>query len=165
MDDFLRQRYGAEVLDRSGRYAALIPGAPLDPATDPVQGEGWAFVGDTGRFVDPLTREGIYYAMLSGEMLADSLASGRPERYAEAWSRHCARELSWAARHGNAFFAPRSIEWLVALCDLSPAVAQVMSDVMGGRQGYRSLVRRLLLKAPAVAFQVAARSLRPARGS
>jgi geranylgeranyl diphosphate/geranylgeranyl-bacteriochlorophyllide a reductase len=165
MDEFLRQRYGADLLERSGRYAALIPGAPLEPASDPVQGEGWAFVGDAGRFVDPLTREGIYYAMLSGELLADTLASGRPERYAEAWSRHCARELSWAAKHGANFFAPRSIEWLVALCDLSPAVARVMSDVMAGRQGYRSLGRRLLLKAPVVAFQVATRALTPARGN
>lgn len=165
MDDFLRERYGAEILERSGRYAALIPGAPLDPASDPVQGDGWALVGDAGRFVDPLTREGIYYAMLSGEILANALVAGSPERYAQVWSRQCARELSWAAKHGDAFFAPRFIELLVALCDRSPFVARLMSDVMAGRQPYRSLRWRLLLNAPAVAMQVAARSFRPARGS
>lgn len=164
MDGFLGERYGGDLLARSERYAALIPAAPRDPGREPVQGDGWALVGDAGRFVDPLTREGIYYAMLSGEMLAAAIAAGRPERYAGDWSRRCARELSWAARHGNGFFDTRFIERLVTLCRLSPAVARVLSDLIAGRQAYRSLKGRLLLSLPATAWQAAAR-IRSARGN
>src|SRR5207247_10969081 len=115
MDDFLRGRYPREVLDRSERYAALIPGAPSDPRAAPVQGEGWALLGDAAGFVDPLTREGIYYAMLSGDLLADALLRRRPEEYSLAWTRVCAPELSWAAGHGGRFFDARFIERLVSL--------------------------------------------------
>ena len=138
-----------------------------------MHGEGWALVGDAGRFVDPLTREGIYYAMLTGEMLADCLAARRPERYGAAWTRMCGRELSWAARHARAFFDTRFVERLVALCDRSPTVGRVLSDLIAGRQAYRDLKRRLLLNAPRIGMEIWARpgggrgrsALRPARDS
>lgn len=164
MDDFLGERYGAALLARSERYAALIPGATRASGREPLQGERWALVGDAGRFVDPLTREGIYYAMLSGEMLAEAIAAGRPEDYAGEWTRGGAAELAWAARHGDGFFDPRFIERLVRICDLSPAVAHVLSDLIGGRQSYRTLKLRLLLNLPVAAWQAASR-LTSVRGS
>jgi flavin-dependent dehydrogenase len=114
--------------------------------------------------VDPLTREGIYYAMLSGEMLAEAIATGRPERYAGEWRRRCAGELAWAARHADGFFDPRFIERLVRICDLSPAVARVLSDLIAGRQAYRTLKLRLLMSLPVAAWQVASR-ITSGRGS
>ena len=160
MDDFLRDRYPQEALDRSERYAALIPAAPRDPRAIPVQGEGWALVGDAARCVDPLTREGIYYAMLSGDLLAEALLRGRPEAYSELWERHCARELSWAAGRGGRFFAARFIERLVRLCARSPAVSRVLSDLIAGRQSYRTLKRRILLAAPRVGLHLVTHALR-----
>ncbi|OLD64482.1 MAG: hypothetical protein AUI47_05770 [Acidobacteria bacterium 13_1_40CM_2_68_5] len=160
MDDFLRGRYPREALDRSERYAALIPGAPSDPRAAPVQGEGWALLGDAARFVDPLTREGIYYAMLSGDLLADALLRRRPEEYSQAWTRVCAPELSWAAGHGGRFFDTRFIERLVSLCAGSPAVSRVLSDLIAGKQSYRTLKSRLLLAAPRVGMQLVSRALR-----
>ena len=160
MDDFLRGRYPREVLDRSERYAALIPGAPSDPRAAPVQGEGWALLGDAAGFVDPLTREGIYYAMLSGDLLADALLRRRPEEYSLAWTRVCAPELSWAAGHGGRFFDARFIERLVSLCAGSPTVSRVLSDLIAGKQSYRTLKRRLLLAAPRVGVQMVSRALR-----
>jgi geranylgeranyl reductase len=165
MDGFLAARYGAALVARSERYAALIPGAPEDPAGEPIQGDGWALVGDTARAVDPLTREGIYFAMLSGEVLAECLAAGRPGRYAAAWAERTAPELSWAARHASGFFADRFTARLVALCGRSPAVARVMSDLIAGRQSYRGLKRRLLLSAPRVGLELAAGLFTAARGS
>src|SRR6185503_2936495 len=73
MDRFLEARYPEGILQRSQRYAALIPGAPRLRESGALAGDGWAVVGDAGRFVDPLTREGIYYAMESGDLLADAL--------------------------------------------------------------------------------------------
>ncbi|HEU4401542.1 MAG TPA: hypothetical protein VFT43_05500, partial [Candidatus Polarisedimenticolia bacterium] len=163
MDDFLRTRYGHSLLERSERYAALIPGAPGDAEGAAIQGDGWALVGDAGRFVDPLTREGIFYAMLSGEILAEALAAGRPESYAATWRRSHEAEFLWAARHAGSFFAPRFLERLVALCGSSRIVARVMSDLLAGRQPYTTLKRRLILNAPRIGAEVAARRLRLSR--
>jgi len=159
MDDFLCQRYPAAVVAAAERYAALIPGAPRAPASEPMQGDGWALIGDAARLVDPLTREGIYYAMVSGDLLAEALCRGRLELYGETWARHGAQELSWAAAHGNNFFDTRFIERLVFLAAASPAIARVLSDVISGRQAYGTLKRRLLLNVPLVAAQLVRRAV------
>ncbi len=46
-------------------------------------GKGWALVGDAAGLVDPITGEGIYYAMRSGELLAEALLEGLPQVYPE----------------------------------------------------------------------------------
>ena len=115
----------------------------------------WALVGDAAHLVDPLTREGIYYAMVSGDLLAEALSWGRPDLYPAAWARHGAQELSWAEAHGTRFFDTRFIERLVNLSAASPAIARVLSDLISGRQRYRTLKRRLLVSAPLVAAQLA----------
>lgn len=170
MDRFLEARYPDGILQRSEPYAALIPGASANGPDAPASGDGWAVVGDAGRFVDPLTREGIYYAMESGDLLADALISGRPERYSESWLRRFAPELSRAAGVAGRFFDARFLERLVFLGGRSPAIARVLSDLIAGRQSYRSLRRRLVLAAPVVGMNLMARALaprssRPAGGS
>jgi len=155
LDRFLLDRYGPRSLDGARRYAALIPEAPADPSRVRVVGDGWALVGDAGRFVDPLTREGIYFAILSGEMLAERLAQGDPSRYAVDWARAAGRELSWAARHAGGFFETRFIERLVTLCAASRTVGVIFADLIAGRQPYRGLKRRLLLNAPRVGLELA----------
>jgi len=169
MEEFLRFRYPEDALAHATPYAALIPSAPRRPGEEPLAGPGWGLVGDAAHLVDPLTREGIYYAMLSGDLLAQSLAAGRPEAYEEAWAREAGPELSWAAAHGDGFFDGRFVEKVVRLSSASPAVARVLSDLMAGRQSYRTLKPRLLLNAPLVAAHLARRALagplRSLRGS
>jgi geranylgeranyl reductase len=163
MDRLLVGRYGRAVLDRSARYAALIPGARARERDDAVAAADWAVVGDSGRAVDPLTQEGIYYAMLAGETLAACLAAGRPEDYPRAWQQIFGAEFSRAARMTAGFFDARFSEKLVVLCGRSPTIAGVMSDLIAGRQTYLGLKRRLLLAAPAVGWQLAVSTLRYAR--
>ncbi|HYV84770.1 MAG TPA: NAD(P)/FAD-dependent oxidoreductase [Patescibacteria group bacterium] len=158
LDRFLAERYGPGCLARATAYAALIPGAPVNPQGLRLQGEGWALVGDTSRSVDPLTREGIHYAMESGELLAGALIAGAPETYSTLWRRNMGREFSWAGRHAAEFFAPRTIERLVALCARSPRTAGILSDLVSGRQRYRTLALRLLANGPVIAWQ----AIRPA---
>jgi len=162
LDRFVRARYGADALDRAVGYAALIPGAPPAPDDATLQGDGWALAGDCGRAVDPLTREGIYFAMVSADLLADAIAAGRPGDYAPAWRTRMGHEFTWASRHAGRFFDPAFIERLVRLSDLSPQIAGVVADLISGRQPYRTLRRRLLLAAPLVAWQAARRRPPPA---
>lgn len=163
MDRFLRERYGDGTLRNAKRFAALIPSAAGTGSTRAPHGDGWALVGDSGGFVDPLTREGISHAMLSADLLAESLISGRTDSFAASWARDTGREFSWASRHATGFFQPRFTERLVTLCDLSPRVARVMSDLIAGRQSYRSLKRRLLINGPRIIQEVLTRYIRHGR--
>ena len=47
-------------------------------------GKNWALIGDAAAWVDPLTGEGLFYAMKSGHLLGKALAEGCPEKY-PAW--------------------------------------------------------------------------------
>ena len=58
-------------------YSHLLPSLTVESWSNlRLLGQGWALVGDAAGLVDPVTGEGIYYAMRSGELLADVLLAG-----------------------------------------------------------------------------------------
>ena len=110
------------------RHAASRAGARLEPYSWPIPslerattsvalvlaGPRWCLVGDAAGLVDPITREGIYFALLSGQWAADAAHAARPwTRYAEqvrdddrpgarAPRRACKRRVLPPAVHGAA---------------------------------------------------------------
>ena len=104
-------------------------------------------VGDAAGLVDPLTREGIYFALLSGQWAAAALT----DKSASASTRYGGRilgelqpELARAARLSGLFFAPGFSALLVDGLEESQAIRHVFADLVGGVQPYRGLRRRLL---------------------
>ena len=67
------------------------------------RGEGWALVGDAAGLVDPVTGEGIYYAMRSGDLLAEALLEGFPQLYPERVRNEFGRALALGARLARCF--------------------------------------------------------------
>lgn len=78
LDDFVTsycRRIGLSA-QSSDFFAAKIP--ILDKSTWRdlrVSGDGWALIGDAAGFVDPITGEGIYYALKSADLLFRSMTS------------------------------------------------------------------------------------------
>ena len=83
------------------RYAARIPGL-ADKTWDNrrASGENWALLGDAAGFADPVTGEGIYYALRSAELFAAAFLQGRPEEYEAAMAQRFWRRA--APRFTNA---------------------------------------------------------------
>ena len=42
-----------------------------------IRGRNWAMAGDAAATVDPITGEGLYYALRSGDLLAQAIAAGQ----------------------------------------------------------------------------------------
>ncbi len=113
----------------------------------PVAGPRWLLLGDAAGLVDPLTREGIFYALLSGEMAARSIteAAGNPGRsYRAQLTDSIVPELRRAAALKGAFFNAGFSRLVVQALAQSVAIRAVMVDLVGGRQPYIGLRRRLL---------------------
>ena len=111
-----------------------------------VAGPGWLLSGDAAGLVDPITREGIYFALLSGEWAADALSSGAgnpSRRYTERVHEEIVAELARAARLKAGFFRPRFTQLMIDALHDSAAVRTVMADLVAGRQGYAGLKWRL----------------------
>src|SRR5439155_14800923 len=90
-------------------YAWPIPSLSSDDFKDlTLSGPGWFLVGDAAGLVDPITREGIYFALLSGEWAAEAAAGSRGSaRYKEQIQDDIAADLVRAARYKARFFEPR----------------------------------------------------------
>jgi flavin-dependent dehydrogenase len=105
-------------------------------------------LGDAAGLVDPLTREGIYYALLSGRMAADALTlhslADAPCAYQQQLDADIRPELMRAAKLSDMFFSPAFSSLLVDALRKSDAVRRVFVDLVGGIQPYRGLRRRLL---------------------
>ena len=106
-------------------------------------GAGWYLVGDAAGLVDPITREGIYFALLSGEWAAHAIAQadGASARrdYHERVRESIVDELQRAARVKAAFFRPRFTRLLVDALRESERVRRVMAGLVAGTQPYKTL--------------------------
>jgi flavin-dependent dehydrogenase len=81
------------------RWAALLPLAGDPTLWDtPCAGPGWALLGDAAGHVQPITGEGIAYALWSAELLAQAFAKGNPLAYEELWRTRYGQELISASQ-------------------------------------------------------------------
>ena len=128
------------------RYSWPIPSLSVGAvALERPAGDGWLLAGDAAGLVDPITREGIYFALLSGEHAAASLRGSLPAaEYTQRLQDTIYAELGRAARLKKQFFRPELLALLVRALGRSRAIRSVMADLIAGRQPYAGLRRRLL---------------------
>jgi len=136
-------------VDGARFYSHVLPSPQERTLCDrPVLGKNWALIGDAAAWVDPLTGEGLFYAMRSGELLGKSLAEGCPEKY-PAWVRASfSTELEFAARivrrfYRGSFLGTAVTTRMVQLLRRSTVFRQLMADLFSGTQDYSSLKQRL----------------------
>lgn len=132
---------------RLERYSWPIPSlGERALAAERPAGDRWMLAGDAAGLVDPITREGIFFALRSGEMAAEALiaGAGADERYAARVREEIHSELLRAARLRARFYQPRFIDLLLKGLGRSRRVRAVMADLVAGRQTYRGLRQRLL---------------------
>jgi flavin-dependent dehydrogenase len=134
--------------ERLRRYSWPIPSlSPGEFGSERPAGSRWLLVGDAAGLVDPLTREGIYFALKSGALAAEALLASTAaagDRYAAALRATIYPELAHAAAFKAGFFRPGFTRLMVEALARSPRVAAVVADLVAGRQPYRTLRRRLL---------------------
>jgi flavin-dependent dehydrogenase len=134
------------------RYAARIPGL-ADKTWDQrrVCGEGWALLGDAAGFADPVTGEGIYYALRSAELFAEAFLERRPGEYEKRWREDFGGELRRASQmrqrfYGNFFGAPFT-ERMIEFARGHRGIKKVLGDLVAGEQGYVGLKKKLARRA------------------
>src|SRR5579863_9263447 len=112
LDDFIERHYGwlAPTAREKGAdavrvFSHLLPALSIESWNNlDLAGPGWALVGDAAGLVDSVTGEGIYFAMRSGELIADSLIEGAPESYPERVWLDFGRKLELGARLARFFY-------------------------------------------------------------
>ena len=133
---------------KAERYAARIPGlAPRTWDTRKACGDGWALLGDAAGFADPVTGEGIYYALKSAELFANAYLKGKPEEYESLWRADFGGDLKRASQmrrrfYGNFWGAPFT-DRMIEFARGHRGIRKVLGELVAGDQGYVGLKKKL----------------------
>ncbi|MFN7992934.1 MAG: NAD(P)/FAD-dependent oxidoreductase [Bryobacteraceae bacterium] len=135
-------------------YSHLLPS--LETAAwkrNRVAGDGWFAVGDAAGLVDPITGEGLYYALRSADLAAKALISeigGLAEHaYRRMLRRDFAADLEFGSRLAKRIFLGRFMfgsvpARMIQFTRRSTRFSSVMQDLFAGTQPYLGLKNRLL---------------------
>ncbi|TAN22345.1 MAG: FAD-dependent oxidoreductase [Acidobacteria bacterium] len=151
----LRQRleaaldaWGVDWRTDAAFYAHLLP-APDPKRLRAAEFAGaaphpWALVGDAAGLVDPITGEGLYYALRSAELLAQTGF----ENYSAAVQAELVPELAAAGAIVRRFYFGRFcgasvLERMTQFGQRSARFRELLCDLFSGAQGYLGLRERL----------------------
>lgn len=120
-----------------------------------VAGRGWLAVGDAGGLVDPITGEGLFYAIRSGDLasrvvLNDAHAlADKAAAYRAAIAQEFAADLEFASMLAKRVFLGKFLfrtvpQRMVHFMQRSPRFRELMQDLFAGTQSYTDLRSRLL---------------------
>src|SRR5262249_42122214 len=115
-------------------------------------GDGWLAVGDAGGLVDPITGEGLYYAMRSGDLASRVVVGDVADKaaaYRAILAREFALDLEFAAMLSQRVFLGRFMfhtvpARMIHFIRRSPRFRELMQDLFAGTQPYLTLRKRLL---------------------
>lgn len=147
LDEFVRE----EKIPMGGArfYSHVLPSPDAQTIRGRrICGENWAMAGDAAACVDPVTGEGLYYALRSGDLLAQALAEGQLQTYPERLRAAFSADLEFGAHFARRLFLGNFLGGaittrVVQLVNYSPAFRALIRDVFSGSQDYRGLKRRL----------------------
>ena len=113
-----------------------------------IAGDGWMAVGDSAGLVDPITGEGLYYAMRSADLAAQAITAESFGSYQAHLHKDITEDLEFASRisdhfyHGKFLWGP-VISRMLQFTRLSPTFRGLMQDLFSGSQTYMSLHGRV----------------------
>jgi len=118
-----------------------------------VAGDGWTAVGDAAGLVDPITGEGLYYALRSADFAAQTILGDLGPAAQHSYRRRLRNDfmldLEFGSRlanrifHGNFLFG-RVPARMVQFTRRSPRFKSTIQDLFAGTQSYIGLKQRLL---------------------
>jgi geranylgeranyl reductase family protein len=120
-----------------------------------VAGDGWFAVGDAAGLVDPITGEGLYYAMRSGDLAGQVILdpelspAERTHAYRQTLQRDFMADLEFGATLAKRVFLGSFLfdsvpARMVQFIRRSPRFHALMQDLFAGTQPYLGLKSRLL---------------------
>ncbi|HEV2800960.1 MAG TPA: NAD(P)/FAD-dependent oxidoreductase [Pyrinomonadaceae bacterium] len=147
-DDASRAEIERKLRGSVDAYAARIPGLAVETwNTRCVGTDTWALLGDAAGFADPVTGEGIYYALRSAELFAEAFLAGRTADYEARWRADFGYELRRASgmrrRFYGEFLGAPFTDRMIDFARLHPGIRRTLRELVAGDQGYVNLKRTL----------------------
>jgi flavin-dependent dehydrogenase len=131
------------------------------PVATPARGRV-LLAGDAGGFVNGFTAEGIYYAMVSGELAARAIlesTGGSADSVADRYRRSCDHEIGTELRDSvlvqrYLFSSRQRLSKVIVGARRQPELTKLMVEVAIGRRSYGDLRRRMFAQSPVLATRL-----------
>lgn len=143
-------------IEGSTFYAHMLPALESSGwRKNRISGDGWLAVGDAGGMVDPITGEGLYYALRSSELASQIVLNeglepaAKPAAYRRTISEDFMDDLAFGASLARRVFLQKvpllgsAPDAMVRLVRRSQKFQHVMQDLFAGTQPYLQLKERL----------------------
>jgi geranylgeranyl reductase family protein len=135
-------------------YGHLLPSlGPPSWQRNRVSGDGWLAAGDAAGLVDPVTGEGLYYAVRSADLAVKAILSESLDLAGAAYQKLLHRDfmsdLEFGSRLASRVFNGKFLggavtSRMVQFTRLSPTFRGLMQDLFAGTQSYVGLKQRLM---------------------
>jgi flavin-dependent dehydrogenase len=156
--EFVSERYPQATADKRF-YAARLPClSRRSLVRQRVCGRSWALLGDAAGFADAITAEGIYFALRSAELLAESLRRAEPLHYEFAWRQDFGGDLQKAAAwrdrfYGGTFLFQAFTRRALQALRHSATVRSLTDDLVCGLRSYEGMRRQIILRSPRILLE------------
>ena len=108
-------------------------------ATRATGGADWMLVGDAAGHVNPVTGEGIRYALRGGRLAAEAILDGRPRSYGDRWEADFGGFLRWGSRLMEFCEWTTVLRRLIGRAERSDRGARALADLAFARRDYAGL--------------------------
>ena len=131
---------GINRIERVEKHGYVIP---VEPRREPLTRGRVLLAGDAAGLVDPITAEGISYALLSGRLAAEAIATGQPDaaKVGQCYQTLLGKNILGDLRAGRwlakfVYHHPRIRHW--AFRRHGRRLTNFATDVVMGERGYRA---------------------------
>lgn len=158
LSNFILADLGADLLEQAEFYSAPVPClGPHSWKHNQISGTRWALVGDAAGLADPITGEGIYFALKSAEILAETIDT--PDQYASRVWKEMGIELERASRMYKRFYSGRFLagdfrKRTVQLSQRSRTLRTILGNLIAGNQSYVGLKKKLFSSIPSIGIDL-----------
>ena len=152
-----KNRYLRELLADTEIVGQIRSAYPVYFSPRRCYGDGFLLVGDAARVTEPVTGEGIYFALKSAEILAQTIES--PHQYpGKVWN-EIGVELERASRMYKRFYNGRFLagdfkKRTVQLSQRSRTLRTILGNLIAGNQSYVGLKKKLFFSIPSIGIDL-----------
>ena len=146
----------AERISLRGAYIPLF--SENDIRGSSICSKNWALIGDAASFVDPISGEGICYALYSADILAKCLRENNLPSYQGLCMEHFGENLLEASQDFDYFYRAEFIETMIALAERSKPLQSILSELVAGDRGFDSKANQIYFEKENIFNAVAPRN-------
>ena len=111
----------------------------------PVTGKNWVLIGDAAGHVNPITGEGICYAMKGGKLAAKAYLNENISLFEKYWRKEYGGDLYYGSRFRNLFYNPRLIDIVINIGNKSTKMCEILADIIATRVPYDKLFKEKVI--------------------